>query len=40
MSEKLKGGLTSDTSYFAVAVVKKDSSLTIKTLKVGHQDVL
>ena len=40
MSESLKNGSGSDTSYYAVAVVKKDSPLTIATLKVGHWGVL
>ena len=35
MSEKLTTASESQTSYYAVAVVKKGSPLTIKTLKVG-----
>ena len=40
LSENLGAGSTPQTSYYAVAVVKKGSPLTINTLKVGQQNIL
>ena len=40
LSENLGAVSTPQTSYYAVAVVKKGSPLTINTLKVGQQDIL